>query len=323
MTLLCLLALSIPGVFWDAGPDTAAALKRAGITKIAVAPARQNQWKGQPGISVEAVDLSSRVELTSPRVQMRRNVASATRSPWIDTNGWRFLRESKGSYYYKVEGARATLAAAEAFVFGGDALVQTDAEGLAALGQMLAFLRNIEPADLPPHVNIGYIDDGSAASGALMNLMVRKNLLFRVVPAPDLGLDLNVRFGVDDYLTGEVSDPSRLAQKVRAKLTDDRRLLRVFGTETVVGRLMGDDKRVRVHLLNYAGGRRSRYGIRVRVLGRYQHRQAAVFGVDNPDIQEYVVTNEATEFTIPEMGAYAVIDLSAGGKPFAGHKSRD
>ena len=311
MTLLLLFLLT-PGVFWDGAPATAELLQQAGITKIAVPPAMESQWKGQSGVSVEAVDLSSRTLLKPPAVQMRMNQASATRAPWIDGNGWRFIREPKGGYYYKVEAEAAALAAAEAFVFGGDALVQADAEGLPALGEMLAFLGRIEPSDLPPRVNIGYIDDGSAASGELMNLMVRKNLPFKLVSVPDPSLDLNARFGSDEFLKGDTSDPSRLAQSVRARLTDDKRLFRVYGAETVVGRLMGDEKRARLYLLNYSSGRRSGFGIRVRVLGRYQNHKTAVSGRDGADIREYVVTDEATEFTIPEMGTLAVIDLSGG-----------
>jgi len=32
------------------------------------------------------------VKLNEPKVQYRNNEASATRSPWIDANGWRILR---------------------------------------------------------------------------------------------------------------------------------------------------------------------------------------------------------------------------------------
>lgn len=317
MTLLLLFLLT-PGLFWDGAPATADVLKQAGITKIAVPAAMESEWKGQSGISVEAVDLSSRTLLKPPAVQMRMNEASASRSPWIDGNGWQFIREPRGGYYYNVEGPSAALAAAEAFVFGGDApvqpdtLVQTDAGGLPALGEMLAFLGRIEPSDLLPRVNIGYVDDGSVESGELLNLLVRKNLLFKLVTTPDPSLDLNVRFGSDEFLKGDTSDPSRLAQSVRARLTDDKRLFRVYGSDTVVARLMGDEKRARLYLLNYSSGRRSGFGIRVRVLGCYQNHKGAVSGLDNPDIREYVVTENATEFTIPEMGILAVIDLSGG-----------
>ena len=311
MTQLLLLIL-LPGVFWDAAPATADSLREAGITKIAVPPAMESQWEGQAGISVEAVDLSSRTVLKPPAVQMRMSQASATRSPWIDTNGSQFIKEPGRRYYYKVEGETAAIAAAEAFVFGADALVQTDAAGLPGLGEMLTFLGRIEPANLPPRVNIGYIGDGSATSDELMNLMVRRNLLFKLVSAPQDGLDLNVRLGSEEYLKGDTSDPSRLAQSIRARLTDQKRLVRIYGGLTVIAQLVGDERRARLYLLNYSTGRRSDFGIRVRVLGEYQNYKAAISGRADPDIREYVVTHDATEFTIPEMGALAVIDLSGG-----------
>lgn len=310
MTSLLLLLL-VPGVFWDGAPATVDSLRQAGITKISVPPAMESQWKGQSGISVEAVDLSSRTLLKSPAVQMRMNEASATRSPWIDTNGSQFIKEPGGQYYYKVEGETAAIAAAEAFVFGVDALVQTDAEGLPALGEMLTFLDGINPTDLQPRVNIGYIGDDSAESDELMNLMIRRNLLFKPVDAPEDGLDLNVRFGSEEYLKGDTSDPSRLAQSIRARLTDQKRLVRIYGGLTVIARLVGDEKQARLYLLNYTTGRRSEFGIRVRVLGTYAKYEAAVSGLADADIHDYVVADGATEFTIPAMQTLAVIDLSS------------
>ena len=47
---------------------------------------------------------------------------------------------------YDVKGAQAALAAAEAFAYGANALIRSDAAGLKPLGQMLAFLRGV-PAE--------------------------------------------------------------------------------------------------------------------------------------------------------------------------------
>jgi hypothetical protein len=311
MTALCLLALLLPGVFWDAGPETAALLRQAGIARIAVPPAREAAWKQQKDIAVETVDLSTAVKLVTPDVKLRTNQASATRSPWVESNGWRYIREPRGRYYYEAPGAAAALAAAEAFVFGGDALVQTDAEGLAPLGRMLAFLAQLNAVEWPARADIGYIDDGSFESGELMNLMVRKNLFFRLVSEPDPRLALNVKFGSQEYPKEAAADPSRLAQKVRQNLTDDKRTLRLFGAETVIGRLVEDGRRARLHLLNYLGPRGSGFDVRVRVLGKFRAPKAAVFGVSNAKVEEYLVDAEATEFTLPELGMYAVIDLVA------------
>jgi hypothetical protein len=176
---------------------------------------------------------------------------------------------------------------------------------------MLAFLEQLEAVDLPVRTDIGYIDDGSAESGELMNLMVRKNLLFKLVPSPDRSLALNVKFSSADYPREEAADPSRLAQKVRTNLTDAKRTLRIFGAETFVGRVVGDGERTRIHLLNYLGTQGSGFDLRLRIRGRFLQPKATAFGVVNANVQEYIVDAEATEFTLPELGMYAVIDLVA------------
>jgi hypothetical protein len=81
----------------------------------------------------------------------------------------------------------------------------------------------------------------------------------------------------------------------------------------VIARLVGTRDRVRIHLLNYAN--RPVTGLRVRVLGDYPNWQVAAY--DKPDLKlENVATADgATEFTVPEMSTYAVIDLSR--RPFS------
>ncbi len=144
-----------------------------------------------------------------------------------------------------------------------------------------------------------------------MNLMVRKNLLFKLVAAPDPRLALTVKFGSPEYPREEAADPSRLAQKVRANLTDAKRTLRIFGAETFVARVVANGQRTRIHLLNYLVPRGSGFDLRLRVRGRFLQPKATVFGVSDPNVQEYVTGPDATEFTLPELGMYAVIDLVA------------
>ena len=43
------------------------------------------------------------------------------------------------------------------------------------------------------------IDDRSPEAGEVMNLLTRRNLLFRIVSAPDPSLDLNIRLGATEY----------------------------------------------------------------------------------------------------------------------------
>src|ERR1700680_4461214 len=112
------------------------------------------------------------VKLNPPRVQMRNNEASATRSPWVDANGWPFLRTPDKQFYYQVTGDAATLAAAESFAYGSDALISADAAGAQAFDKMMAFLRTIPDAkDLQAVADFGVIDDGTDQTGEVLNLL--------------------------------------------------------------------------------------------------------------------------------------------------------
>src|ERR1051326_4292249 len=168
-------AAALPVLFWSAGPDTAPALRDAGITHIAVPAARAESWKAVAGLTVEIADSKTAVKLLSPGVQYRIDRASASRAPWLDSNGWQFLRQPEGRFYYDVKGAAAALAAAEAFSYGVAAWIATDTAGLKPLGQMLEFLRGVSAEPMPPVADIGYIDDGTDTSAEVMNLMLRHN----------------------------------------------------------------------------------------------------------------------------------------------------
>ena len=307
---MLLLLAALPTLFWDGAPDTAPALREAGVTQIHVPASRAAAWKGEPGFAVEVAALDGAFQLLAPSVNYRMNEASATNSPWLVHNGWRFMRRPEGKFYYDVTGEQAALAAAEAFAYGIAATIKTDGAGLKPLGAMLAFLRSIPGEPLPPVADIGYIDDGSRASGEVMNLMLRDNLLFRLVTAPDRRLKVNVKLGSKEYPLEDAKNPGALAHLVRANLTDDKRSLRIYGSEVVIARLTGSDGKARLHLMNYAGANRKVDGIRVRVLGEYSKHQVWVAGVENAELLDFSVEGGATEFTLPELRTYAVIDLS-------------
>lgn len=308
--IFALLAVALPGVFWDQGPQSAAALERAGIEQIYVAPPQQDAWRGQSKIDVRPVQIDKATRLPTPGVNFRMNRASATRSPWVTANGWAMLRSPDALFRYEAEGAAAALAAAEAFAYGARAVIATDDKGLQPLGQMLKFLRTLEQPELPQFADIGVIDDGSSETGELMNLMSRGNLLYRIVEAPDPKLKLNVRLGTPEYPVAQAAEPHVLAAKVRSNLTDEKRSLRIYGSTVAVARVVGDAGRLRVHLINYAGGERPVNGIRVRVLGRYSRQKIAAAGVADARLADVRVLEDATEFTVPEMKVYAVVDLS-------------
>jgi hypothetical protein len=258
-----------------------------------------------PVLSGATAEANGAVKLAVPQVQYKINEASASRSPWIDANGWQILRKPAARFYYDVPGKAAALAAAEAFAYGAHAAVHTDAAGAAAFKRMVDFLGALPETDLPALANIGVVEDGTAQTGELMNLLTRRNLLFRVVTAPDPALQVNVHLGDQGYPKDE--DPNLLAQRIRSAVTDEKRLVRLYGSEVVVARLTGAGGRARLHLLNYSN--RPVVGLHVRVLGVFPSARIAAFDKPDARLQDVNSDGGATEFTVVEMGPYAVVDL--------------
>jgi hypothetical protein len=248
------------------------------------------------------------VKLNPPRVQYRINEASATRSPWIDANGWRIIRTPGTSFFYQVTGDTSALAAAEAFTYGTDALISTDASGNKAVESMLDFLRKIPEIDQAPVGDIGVVDDGSDAAGEIMNLLSRMNLLYRIEKVANKKLRVNIRLGTKEYPSEEARNPSLVAHKIRSRLGDENRSLRIYGSEVVIARFTADSRQARIYLLNYSN--RSVRGLRVRVKGSYTKGDLRVFGIGDASPTDWSNESSATEFTVPELGAFAVIDLS-------------
>ena len=225
MTVLALLALSLPCLYWSAGLDSRAALEAAAIKRVCVPPDRADSWRAA-GFTVTPLtdaELASRERLPSPGITPRAGVASPTRAPWVEANGWRFTRRPAAKFVYDVPAGKAALAAAEAFASGADAVLRIDAADLGALGAMLAFLATVPAVELPAVSDFAVVDDGSAVTGEVMNLLARRNLLFQVVQAPSSRFPINIRIGSPEYPRTEAADPSAFAQKIRRQLTDDRR----------------------------------------------------------------------------------------------------
>jgi hypothetical protein len=245
--------------------------------------------------------------LPAPGVTARPGVASPTRAPWIDANGWRVLRSPGGKFVYDLPRGKAALAAAEAFVYGADAALKIDRADVAAVQEMLNFLAGVPSADLPPVADLAVVDDGSPITGEVMNLLARRNLLFQTVPAPSDRYRLNIAVGTPAYPREQAADPSAFALKIRRQLGDDQRSLRIYGSEVVIGRLTGDATRLRLHLLNYGG--RDIEGLRVRVRGAYRTGEAHVAGAGRVALQDQVTADGSTEFSISRLATCAVIDL--------------
>lgn len=288
MTVRVLLLTSLSALVWLQAP--------AGQLKVRVSTT-----------ALSEADLASREALPTPGITARAGLASPTRSPWIVANGWRFTRKPGAKYRYDLAAGKAALAMAEAFAYGADAIVKIDPADEGPAGTMLTFLEGVPRVDLPALADIGVIDDGSASTGEVMNLLARRNLLYEVVATPSARFRLNIAMGSRDYPVEAAADPSALALKIRRQLTDEQRSLRIYGSEVVIARLTGDARRIRLHLVNYGG--REIEGLRVRIRGAYGPGDAYAFGAGRVPLQDHAVADGATEFTLPRLGIYAVIDL--------------
>jgi hypothetical protein len=297
-------------VYWTGDLDSQATLAAAGIKRICVAAEAVDRWQAA-GFSATAVspeEFAGREALADPGVAPRAGVASPTRSPWVVANGWRIARDSQRKYSYSPPPGKTALAYAEAFVYGADAAIKVDAADLKMVGALQAFLEALPAADVPALADFALVDDGSAITGEVMNLLTRRNLLYRIVKAPSGEFPMTVVIGSAEYPTAEAADPSAFALKVRRQLTDERRSLRLYGTEVVICRLMVGKDRARLHLLNYGG--RDLEGLRIRVRGNYAKAEARVFGAEAAPLQDFAVVDGATEFSLPRLTTYAVIDLA-------------
>jgi hypothetical protein len=286
-------------------------LEAAAIKRICVEPARADVWRtaGFTVTPLSEAELAAREALPSPGLAPRAGLASPTRSPWIVANGWRFTRHPGTKFVYDVPAGKAALAAAEAFAYGADVVLRIDPADVGTLGAMLTFLEALPAVDLPTVSDLAIVDDGSAMTGEAMNLLARRNLLFQVVQAPSARFPLNIRIGTPEYPREEAADPNAFALKIRRQLTDEKRALRVYGSEVVIGRLTADAGRARLHLINYGG--REIEGLRIRLRGSYGDAEVHVAGAGRLAPQDQVVAEGATEFSVPRLVTYAVIDLKA------------
>ncbi|MGO4884562.1 MAG: hypothetical protein ACLP59_27645 [Bryobacteraceae bacterium] len=305
---LAFLAVLLPTLFWDKPIDTADVLRKSGMERIYVPAGGEAAWR-KLGFAATAFDRVHAAEAVVPSVEYHMDVASATRVPWINANGWRFERDPARLYFYDAPAGSAAFAAAEASAYGVEAAIRAAPEDLAPLAGMLKFLGEIEQPRLPVMANIGVIDDGSDTMGEVLNLMARHNLLFHVIPSADPKYDLNIRLGTPDYPKDAAADPYAFAIEMRRRLTDEKRLVRIYGSNVVLVHLTGDARQARLYLLNYGSG--TVKGLRVRVLGSYGAGKLRAFGHAGEALEGYGVENGAAEFTIPVLGAYAVVDLTA------------
>ena len=252
-------------------------------------------------------------EVTAPGVGSRRGQAQATEAPWLDLNGWRFERGIRKANYARLPAGAAPLAAAEAFAYGVDAILNPDPADVEELGNMLRFLNTQEPPQLPAMANFAIVDDGSPLMGEVLNLLTRRNLLYRITSAPDPKMT-TVQIGTAEFPREAARNPSDFAARVREKIGDENRLVRIYGTSTTIARLTGDGRRAKLFLVAYSGNRRrpgrNQQHVRIRLLGRYQPTSVAAFGaVPDAGLGDLEHIENTTEFTLPAFSTIAVVDL--------------
>jgi hypothetical protein len=293
------------GIAFSAPADNQAGRSRIYVTAAASSLVDQ-------GLASAAPDSTESFQgVPAPGIRFVANQAQATTSPWVDSNAWRFQRGVQKANYDKLPAGAAPLAAAEAFAYRVDAILNPDLEDLPELGKILAFLEAQDQPALPIMANIGVIDDKSSLMGEVLNMLTRRNLLYRVVSAPDPKLGVTVQIGSPDFPKESATNPSDFAARVRAKVGDDRRLVRLYGTSTAIAHLTGDEKRVRLVLLSYSRNR-AQPGVRVRLLGRYRPAKFTAYGaVPDAKLADIEHPENTTEFSIPDFNTIAIVDLDA------------
>ena len=322
----------VPRIYWTGGPKTMDAVKKAGLVELAVPVAELDAWKrsGFKATGIDPAELKGRRPLAIPKLAGRGNVASATRRPWIDANGWLFTHHPNGHFIYnELPAGKAELAAAEAYAYGTDTLISLTvpnrsnpaalAAGVADLKgatKMLEILRRLPMRAHSPIADFTVVDNKSPLIDEVLNLLTRRNLLYRIVPTPVKDYAINIRLGSTEYPDSDAADPSAFAQLIRRRIGDENRSLRIYGSEVIIGHLTGDRDRARLHLLNYSG--REAHGLRIRLRGNYRSGKLHSFGLDRgamadssklSKLEDEMVEGGVYEFTIADVGYYTIVDL--------------
>lgn len=303
--MILLFFAMIPSLLWDAGSKSAAVLEKAGVREIATTG---EAWSAGR-IQARHVDEAALVKLDAPGVDYQMNRAGATAAPWVRSNIWRMLKEHGRPFVFDVTGEAIPLAFAEAAAAGAEVYVRVKPEDLGAFQKAAAFAREHEGPALPSRTNFGLVDDSKGKLDEVMNLLARRNLLFEPVRNAADYRGPAVGVGSKDYPAEAATDPYRFAALVRSKIGDENRLVRVYGSETTLARLYGDEQHARLYLVQY--GRRPVSGMRVRVRGRYSRIMLATLGARVAVPEDIAVDGATTEFTIPELSTFAIVDLDA------------
>ncbi|MCC6366894.1 MAG: hypothetical protein IT165_25515 [Bryobacterales bacterium] len=242
------------------------------------------------------------VKVPAPGVRYRMNMAMATSAPWVDSNIWRYRRDPKGKYFCDVRGKSVQLAAVEAYSQGVDLSLQTTPEQKEDYDAVLEFLKTVPEGPDKPWADARIAsDDGSPQAGEALNLLARRNIFYTTQAGshgPALRLD------------SKITNAYEYMQDVREKIGDDKRILRIFGSELTIATPTRDGKHIRLQLVNYSN--RPVETLRIRIQGHYTEKNihARVFKVAEPHLSEFVHEGNYTEFTLEELPLYAVLDFN-------------
>lgn len=253
-----------------------------------------------PGLFTGA-DSSGYVRVTGPGVRYRMNMATATRAPWVDSNLWQYRRNPRAKYLCDVGEKSVPVAMAEAFAAGVPVAMKISPPQKRDFDEMLEFLKAVPDGPKTPWANLQVTDDGSAAAGEALNLLSRRSLLYDTAPAAGV-----MKLALDSKI-GNVYD---FVLDARDKLGDDKRALRLYGTELAIAHLTREGNRVRLHLINYGG--RPVEQMRIRLAGNYSAAgiQARSFRHPSPQLSEFEREGGFTEFTLDSLPFYAVLDFA-------------
>ncbi|MBS1830572.1 MAG: hypothetical protein JST93_35050 [Acidobacteria bacterium] len=243
-------------------------------------------------------DTAGYQKATAPGVRYRMNMAMATSSPWVDSNLWRYQRNHQASYLCDTKGKSVVVAMAEAHSTGVKLALQIAPEQQADFDKMTAFLQQIPGGPSKPWVNFTVSDDGSFQAGEVMNLLSRRSIPYSVATKGDYAL------------TAKMTNAYEAMQDIREKLGDDKRVLRLFGSELTLAVAAREGNRVRLHLINY--GQRPVEYLRLRVHGVFREAniKAYLYGGIAPKFKDLETGKDYTEFTLESLGPYGVLDLT-------------
>ena len=256
--------------------------------------------------------------LEPPGVNRQIAVASPTQRPWMDASGWRFLRAAAAAgYSTSCPPGRGPLAAAEAHLHGADALCRSTLRDLPAVAQDAApSCARSRRCPGPTWPRSRWWTTGPSWSGEVMNLLSRRNLLWR--PGAEGRGPATPPARVAGSRCASGAPPSRRrppripaswprADPAAASATTGA-LLRVYGSEAVLCRLQGDRAGTLAPVAAELRQRR-REGVRVRIRGGYPRGTAVTDRTGSRAPIDQTSTGDTTELTVPPFALWAVVDL--------------